>query len=280
MSQQHNDNNTTDTKHQGQERTPEEISQQQQQQQQTSTITYLPVPTFRSSTSSPGSLLVSPPYIFAPSQTPQSADPAPGYFPVAAPSPFRTFPPQPYIKQEPLPGPPELLIDPAEVSRTPSSIFSPDQFIGDLSGSRPMSSYSSSSQDSVYSTPGPQSYRLVSPYTMNDPRSMSQVSPGLTDKDQLINSLRTHRVNTLTELRRIEKIFAHFDQAEFSEPMTTAWAYYVNSNNFLSELRGLTRNYPFSSECLDEAKWKVIEDPASTRSWNYCWLVLMKIQNE
>ena len=101
-----------------------------------------------------------------------------------------------------------------------------------------------------------------------------------TDKDQLINSLRTHRVNTLTELRRIEKIFAHFDQAEFSEPMTTAWAYYVNSNNFLSELRGLTKNYPFSSECLDEAKWKVIEDPASTRSWNYCWLVLMKIQNE
>ncbi|KAI9778027.1 MAG: hypothetical protein M1839_008432 [Geoglossum umbratile] len=110
---------------------------------------------------------------------------------------------------------------------------------------------------------------------MNDPRSMSQ-----TDKDQLINSLRTHRVNTLTELRRIEKIFAHFDQAEFSEPMTTAWAYYVNSNNFLSELRGLTKNYPFSSECLDEAKWKVIEDPASARSWNYCWLVLMKIQNE
>jgi hypothetical protein len=36
--------------------------------------------------------------------------------------------------------------------------------------------------------------------------------------------------------------------------MTAAWAHYVNSNNLLNELRGLTRNYPFSSELLDEAK--------------------------
>ncbi|KAI9716816.1 MAG: hypothetical protein M1812_005156 [Candelaria pacifica] len=110
---------------------------------------------------------------------------------------------------------------------------------------------------------------------MNSSKTISK-----TDKDQLIRSLRTHRVNTLTELRRIEKIFAYLDQSEVLEPMTSAWAHYVNSNNLLSELRGLTRNYPFSSECLDEAKWKVIEDPASTRSWNYCWLVLVKIQNE
>ena len=42
-----------------------------------------------------------------------------------------------------------------------------------------MSTYSSSSQeDSVYSTPGPQRYQLVSPGTLNDPRTMSQVSPG------------------------------------------------------------------------------------------------------
>ncbi|KAI9805009.1 MAG: hypothetical protein M1833_006312 [Piccolia ochrophora] len=73
---------------------------------------------------------------------------------------------------------------------------------------------------------------------------------------------------------------ASFDQAEFCEPMTSAWAHYVNSNNLLSELRGLTKNYPFSSECLDEAKWMVIEDPASQRSWNYCWLVLVKIQTK
>ena len=62
--------------------------------------------------------------------------------------------------------------------------------------------------------------------------------------------------------------------------MTSAWAYYVNSNNLLNELRGLTRNYPFSSELLDEAKWQVIGDPESARSWNYCWLVLSKIQSE
>jgi len=34
------------------------------------------------------------------------------------------------------------------------------------------------------------------------------------NKDQLIHSLRTHRVNTITELRRIEKIFAYLDSAE------------------------------------------------------------------
>ncbi|KAI9760604.1 MAG: ATP synthase d subunit [Chaenotheca gracillima] len=110
---------------------------------------------------------------------------------------------------------------------------------------------------------------------MPSSRNMTQ-----NDKNQLIQSLRTHRVNTLTELRRIERVFAHYDQAEVCEPMTNAWAHYVNSNNLLNELRGLTKNYPFSSECLDEAKWKVIEDPASQRSWNYCWLVLSKIRDE
>lgn len=100
------------------------------------------------------------------------------------------------------------------------------------------------------------------------------------NRDQLIQSLRTHRVNTITELRRIEKIFAYLDSAEVTEPMTTAWAHYVNSNNLLNELRGLTRTYPFSSECLDEAKAMVVRDPNSTRSWNYCWLVLVKMEKE
>lgn len=100
------------------------------------------------------------------------------------------------------------------------------------------------------------------------------------NKDQLIHSLRTHRVNTITELRRIEKIFAYLDSAEVTEPMTTAWAHYVNSNNLLNELRGLTRTYPFSSECLDEAKSLVVRDPSSVRSWNYCWLVLVKMERE
>ncbi|KAL9131964.1 MAG: hypothetical protein Q9217_000244 [Psora testacea] len=100
------------------------------------------------------------------------------------------------------------------------------------------------------------------------------------DKEQMLRSLRTHRVNTLTELRRIEKLFASESSKDVTEAMTTAWAHYVNSNNLLSELRGMTKNYPFSSECLDEAKWQVIGDPRSARSWNYCWLILTKIKSE
>lgn len=68
----------------------------------------------------------------------------------------------------------------------------------------------------------------------------------------------------------------------------------------------MTRNYPFrydcrsqsdvialsdalkkwltslinSSECLDEAKRRVHADPASNRSWNYCWLVLAKVHTD
>tara|TARA_R110002060_G_scaffold10836_9_gene15936 strand:+ start:183 stop:611 length:429 start_codon:yes stop_codon:yes gene_type:complete len=100
---------------------------------------------------------------------------------------------------------------------------------------------------------------------------------------QLIESLNTHRVNTLTELCRIERVAAtasEEDQLAFQEPMTSAWTYYVTSNNLLNELRGLTRNYTFSSECLDDAKWKVSNDPESNRSWNYAWLVLIKMRDE
>src|ERR1700753_2834125 len=35
-----------------------------------------------------------------------------------------------------------------------------------------------------------------------------------------------------------------------------------------------------SSDCLDEAKRRVYSDPSSNRSWNFCWLVLMKIKGE
>ena len=96
----------------------------------------------------------------------------------------------------------------------------------------------------------------------------------------MLRSLRTHRVNTLTELRRIEKLFDTDASKDVIEALTTGWAHYVNSNNLLSELRGMTKNYPFSSECLDEAMWQVIGDPSSTKSWNYCWLILTKIKNE
>ncbi|KAI4146603.1 MAG: hypothetical protein LQ340_005869 [Diploschistes diacapsis] len=101
---------------------------------------------------------------------------------------------------------------------------------------------------------------------------------GAADKAKLIKSLEAHSVNTLVELRRIEKVLVGATDA--TGPMTNAWAHYVNSNNLLSELRGLTKSYPFSSECLDEAKWMVISDPQSSRSWNYCWLVLQKAENQ
>ncbi|KAK2875111.1 hypothetical protein FQN49_001781 [Arthroderma sp. PD_2] len=100
------------------------------------------------------------------------------------------------------------------------------------------------------------------------------------DKDQLIQSLRSHRINTLMELRRIEKTLVPSGSPDIYEPLATAWQYYVNSNNLLSELRSLTKDYPFSSECLDEAKVLVVQDPGSSRSWNYCWLVLQKIQDQ
>lgn len=98
-------------------------------------------------------------------------------------------------------------------------------------------------------------------------------------KQQLVEALRTHRINTLTELRRVERLFASAGEKELTEPMTSAWLYYVNSNTLLAELRALTKNYPFSSECLEDAKRRVYQDPASNRSWNFCWLVLNKVHS-
>ncbi len=101
---------------------------------------------------------------------------------------------------------------------------------------------------------------------------------------QHIESLVTHRVNTLTELRRIEQVAAscenEADARAFQEPMTAAWCYYVNSNQFLTELRGLTPNYPFSGEILMDAQQRVISDPLSDRSWNMAWLCLSKIHDD
>ncbi|KAI1077458.1 hypothetical protein F5B20DRAFT_551302 [Whalleya microplaca] len=101
---------------------------------------------------------------------------------------------------------------------------------------------------------------------------------------QLIESLRTHRVNTLTELCRIERVAASCEDEEesraFQEPMTSAWDYYVNSNQFLTELRGLTRNYPISGEMVEAAHQLVRNDPNSNRSWNLAWLCLVKIRDD
>ncbi|OAK98082.1 hypothetical protein IQ06DRAFT_349803 [Phaeosphaeriaceae sp. SRC1lsM3a] len=139
-----------------------------------------------------------------------------------------------------------------------------------------MSVYSASSVDSdlsEFSNPPARSYRLPNSHKM--PRKIS-----VAEKEQYIQALRTHQVNTVVELRRIEKAFAVLGTPDVSEPMTAAWSYYVDSHSLLTELRGLTRNYPFSSHCLDEAKRRVYADPASNRSWNLCWLVLSKIQTD
>ncbi|KAJ8067093.1 hypothetical protein OCU04_004471 [Sclerotinia nivalis] len=62
--------------------------------------------------------------------------------------------------------------------------------------------------------------------------------------------------------------------------MAAAWTYYVTSNNLLNELRNLTRDYGFSNDLLDDAKWRVSSDPASNWSWNYARLVLIKIHDD
>ncbi|KDN65355.1 hypothetical protein CSUB01_08377 [Colletotrichum sublineola] len=101
---------------------------------------------------------------------------------------------------------------------------------------------------------------------------------------QLIDSLETHRVNTLTELCRIERVAATCENEEdalaFQGPMTSAWDYYVNSNQFLTELRGLTRSYPMCGDIIYDAHARVRNDPNSNKSWNLAWLCLVKIQED
>lgn len=98
----------------------------------------------------------------------------------------------------------------------------------------------------------------------------------------LIDTLTTHRVNTLTELCRIERAAAALSQPSevlrLRGPMTSAWQYYVvDSSQLLTELRGLTRAFPFSAACLAEAIDRVRRDPVSNRSWNLAWLCLIKL---
>ncbi|KAI1736329.1 hypothetical protein F4680DRAFT_461226 [Xylaria scruposa] len=100
---------------------------------------------------------------------------------------------------------------------------------------------------------------------------------------QMIESLKTHKVNTLTELCRIERVAVTSESEDelqaFQEPLAAAWEYYVSSNQMLLELRGLTRNYPASSTLVEEARRLVGEDPDSSRSWNTAWLCLVKIRD-
>lgn len=101
---------------------------------------------------------------------------------------------------------------------------------------------------------------------------------------QIVSSLVSHRINTLTELCRVERLAASCDKEvdarAFQEPMTSAWVHYVTSHQFLSELRGLTRSYPFSGDVISEAHTRVLIDPESNRSWNLAWLCLMKMKDD
>ncbi|KAI5856927.1 hypothetical protein BZA05DRAFT_441565 [Tricharina praecox] len=104
----------------------------------------------------------------------------------------------------------------------------------------------------------------------------------ITEINQMRQTLRSRRVNTLTELRRIESVLTTLPNftTELIHEITDSWGYYVSSNNFLNELRGLTRQYPFSNELLEDAKARVLNDPSSSRSWNFAWLLLAKIKND
>lgn len=100
----------------------------------------------------------------------------------------------------------------------------------------------------------------------------------------MLQTLSTHRINTLTELCRIERTAASCEDEEdaraFQQPMTAAWNHYVTSNQLLTELRGLTVNYPISSDILQDAQIRVRNDPQSNRSWNMAWLCLTRIRDD
>ncbi|KAL8663008.1 MAG: hypothetical protein Q9202_004238 [Teloschistes flavicans] len=108
---------------------------------------------------------------------------------------------------------------------------------------------------------------------MSDPRNLSA-----TNKALLLRSLNAHSINTLPELRRIERIFAALNAPDTTQPMKAAWVYYVNYHNLLNELRGMTRQYPFSSECLDDAKRRITSG-GGTGQGNLCWQVLKKVKD-
>ncbi|KAA8911689.1 hypothetical protein FN846DRAFT_935276 [Sphaerosporella brunnea] len=105
-------------------------------------------------------------------------------------------------------------------------------------------------------------------------------TPSITEVNQMKQTLRSRRVNTLTELRRIERILASLPNfaSEHIHDLTESFGFYVSSNNLLQELRGISRQYPFSTELLEDAKARVYHDPNSIRSWNLAWLLLVKIK--
>lgn len=126
---------------------------------------------------------------------------------------------------------------------------------------------------------------LPSPFLLSTAESkpLTISSPDQRPIRRIIESLQSHSINTLTELVRAERIAATCDESDavaIQGPMTEAWSYYVSSNQFLTELRGLTRNYPFCGDIVTDAQMRVRSDPESNRSWNMAWLCLQKTVNE
>ncbi|KAM3508134.1 hypothetical protein MY11210_006859 [Beauveria gryllotalpidicola] len=100
----------------------------------------------------------------------------------------------------------------------------------------------------------------------------------------LLDTLAHQRVDTMTELCRIERAAAACarpdDARAFQGPMTRAWVRYVAGRRLLVELRGLTPGFPVCAELIDEAHRRVRADPASNRSWNLAWLCLVRIRDD
>ncbi|KAI2632860.1 hypothetical protein GGS21DRAFT_491363 [Xylaria nigripes] len=101
---------------------------------------------------------------------------------------------------------------------------------------------------------------------------------------QMTEWLQSRKIRTLSELCRIERFVMELEDEEEKRSVTAhlaaAWDSYVDSNQLLVELRGLTRNYPVSVGLQDEARRSVSDDANSIRSWNQAWLCLVKIRDE
>ncbi|KAI1824967.1 hypothetical protein F4861DRAFT_538422 [Xylaria intraflava] len=101
---------------------------------------------------------------------------------------------------------------------------------------------------------------------------------------QMTGWLQSNRVRTLVELCRVERHVVDLkdekDKQRITGLMAMAWDFYMDGNQLLVELRGLTRNYPVSASLLEEARRMVVDDPNSPRSWNLAWLCLVKIRDQ
>ena len=75
-------------------------------------------------------------------------------------------------------------------------------------------------QPSEFDFPPRRFYSRLLFKSMVDPQEISQV-----DKQQLITALQQRRVNSLLELRRVERIFAQLGTPDLTEPMTLACKY-------------------------------------------------------